>query len=172
MEPTEPMQTQPKSDASPTQSEKVVAPPSRDPTVRYTIIAIALVGVGAWCAHDIFILGKHPYGTDINTFSNWAFNWGGMILGPLAGIAALIYIKLVLRRQAVADAQGVGFAGKERIAWDRIHRIDAQKLRDKGILDLYYDQGRKLSLDSWKLTNFKPLVAYIEAHLPADVKRS
>ena len=169
----EPARTQPQSDSPPQQgADKIVAPPARDPTVRFTIVALGAFGLAAWCAYDVFVMGKHPYGSGVNEFLPWLANWGSIVVMPLVGIAMLAWILRVVRRPAEADAQGVGFVGKPKVAWDRIERIDAPRLKDKGILDLYYDGGRKLTLDSWKLDNFKALVAYIERHLPADVKRT
>lgn len=38
--------------------------------------------------------------------------------------------------------------------------------KSKGMLEVEYEGGAKVLLDSWKLQNFRELVGFIEAHSP------
>ena len=71
-----------------------------------------------------------------------------------------------LKRRLIADETGIGYAGKEKIAWNAITELDSEKLKSKGILYLRYGSGKSLTLDSWKLTNFRDLVTLIENKVP------
>jgi hypothetical protein len=77
-------------------------------------------------------------------------------------------------RRLVADEKGIGFAGKEQIAWDRITRIDAALLASKGLLTLHYGQAgqdkaeKTLKLDSYGFRNFRDLAAFAERYVPAE----
>jgi hypothetical protein len=75
-------------------------------------------------------------------------------------------------RKLIADEEGMGYAGKQKIHWSEFKRMDASQLK-KGLLYLYYGPDeKKLTLDSWKLKNYKPLIEFVEAHIPRELLKS
>jgi len=102
---------------------------------------------------------------DLNQYLKYAFNHFLPIGLIPAGLVLLIWGIATLKRRLVADAEGIGYLGKEKTPWSDIERLDAARLKDKGILQLYSRRGRKLTLDGWKLENFQELVALVERHV-------
>jgi len=149
----------------------VQCPASADPSVRMFIVAAMVIGFAVWCYIDS---GNYPVpaGSDpdyVNKMANHVLNnYGPFVFGPL-GLASLVWGVVTLRRRLVADEEGIGYLGKDKLAWGRITRIDAGKLKGKGILVLHYGKGRKLVLDSWKLKNFRELVAFVERHVKPEL---
>ncbi len=150
----------------------VECPAAREPAVRLFIVAGILIGFGLWCFVDVHVRGKYPWKEDANTsevFSYW-FNQGGAFVFPLLGLIPLGLAAASLRRKLVADEEGIGYVGKEQIAWSAIRSLDAAKLADKGILRLDYEAGggqKTLKLCNWKLQNFRALVLLVEKKVPA-----
>jgi len=151
----------------PAAEDRVVCPAARDPAVRLFIVAGMLIIFGAWCAYDSFIAGKYPYPDDgnVNDVAKFYFNRGGGIVLPIAGAVPLVWALVCLKRKLVADAAGIGYEGKPPIPWDSVTGLDATLLEEKGILKVNHGGGKTLVLDSWKLTNFKALVAFVEARV-------
>jgi hypothetical protein len=152
--------------------EQVECPPARDPAVNMFILAGILLAFGFWCFYEAFILGKYPYPkgpepTVNDLFGYYLNNWGGIIL-PLGGLVPLALGIRFLRRVLVADADGIRMPGKPTVAWKDVKRLDATDLAKKGIIRLDFGQAKPLVLDSWRLKNFKNLVAFVEKHVPAD----
>ena len=148
----------------------VRCPAAKDPAVRVFIVTAMLIGIGVWCAADA-LSGKYqkPEVWDfkhINEIAGYLFNHFTPWIALPVGILLLIVGVRMLRRVLLADSQGIGYVGKDRLAWDRIEKLDASRLKGKGILHLAGKDGRKLTLDSWKLKNFRDLVAFVESHLP------
>jgi hypothetical protein len=146
---------------------QVESPAAKDPAVRLFIIAAMLIGFGVWCFVDGYVRKtiKKEDITGINKAATYYLNHVGGIALPLAGLIPLAWGLVVLRRRLVADEEGIGYVGKERIPWTAVRSMDTAKLADKGILRLEYDSGsgqRSLVLDSWKLQNFRELVALVE----------
>ena len=86
------------------------------------------------------------------------------------GVLLVIVGIRMLRRVLVADSAGIGYLGKDKLPWDQIDKLDASQFKNKGILILLAGEGartRRLKLDSWKLKNFRDLVAFVEAHVPS-----
>jgi len=150
------------------ETERVECPPTRDPAVRLFIFAGMLIAFGVWCFHDAFLRGKYPYPADgnFNDVLTHYFNHVGGIVLPLLGLIPLIKAILFLRRKLLATAEGIGYEGKTPVAWQDVQRLDAADLQDKGILRLYHGAAKPLVLDSWKVSNFKALVAFVESHVP------
>lgn len=147
--------------------DRVECPTSRDPAVRLFIGAGIAFALGIWCILD---LAHYPYaapGEDINKFGGWAFNHGGAILGPLIGVVVLVLALRFIKRRVVAGSEGLTVSGKPTIPWEKVEAVDATQLADKGIVVVRAGQ-REVKLDSWKLQNFKPLVALIESKVPAE----
>jgi len=150
--------------------DRVECPPARDPAVRLFIMTGMLLVFGLWCFYDHYIVGHYQYPKDgnVNDAARYYFNhWGGIIL-PLGGLVPLALGIRFLRRVLVADAEGIRVPGSPAIAWKDVKRLDATDLAGKGFLRLDYGQAKPLVLDSWKLQNFKAMVAFIEKHVPAD----
>jgi hypothetical protein len=74
---------------------------------------------------------------------------------------------LYIRRRLVADADGVGYVGKAKLKWGDVSQLDIKRLKSKGIIALNHEGGR-LVLDSYKLTDFKNLLKFIEQKIPQD----
>lgn len=166
----------PRSDADmtqPTESrkiERVECPAVKEPAVRKFIVAAMFLGFGLYCAYDAFVLGKYPKpkSENINELASWAFNHivGPFVLVPI-GLVVLIWALWSLKRVLAADEAGIGYVGSEKVSWDQITRVDAARIQ-KGLLYLYVGEDRKITLDSWKLENFKQLVAVVESAVPQD----
>ena len=156
-------------DSLPQAPQRVECPAAKDPAVRLFILAAMLVGFGVWCFIEGVVHKKYPYeaGDDINALLNHVLNvYGGFVLVPL-GLVAAVWGVVFLRRTLVADEAGIGYQGKEHVAWERISKLDASRLKGKGLLELHYDDA-KLTLDSWKLQNFQDLVRVVEANVPEE----
>ncbi len=156
-------------DEQPT-GNQVKCQPSKDPAVRLFILAAMLIGFGIYCFVDAYILDKYPYkplDEDLSAWCNWALNHFGAFVFTAMGLVPFIWGIAFLRKRLVADEEGIGYEGKQKIEWGRIEQLDASQLKAKGILYLHYD-GRKLKLDSWKLRNFRELVAWVENHVPKE----
>jgi hypothetical protein len=150
--------------------ERVECPPARDPAVRLFIFAGMLMAFGLWCYYEAFVLGKYklPPKPGVNDLFGYYLNHWGTVILPLGGLVPLALGIRFLRRVLVADGEGIRYAGSPAVAWKDVKRLDATDLAGKGILRLDCGRTKPLVLDSWKLQNFKALVAFVEQHVPAD----
>lgn len=157
-------------------TDRVVCPARKDTAIRYAIFAALLIGFGIWCYMD---RGKYPepdwqgvsedFMKHINPVMGYALNhWGPYVFIPLGLILGALGFAST-RKTLVADPEGIGYEGKEKIAWQRIEELDASELK-RGYLYLEVRDGETFTLDQYKLQNFKPLVAYIEGRVPASAK--
>lgn len=158
--------------AEPAKAERVECAAARDPAIRVFVIAAMLIGFGAWCFYDAYVKGSYP-ADKVETFNDalsYWFNHAGAFVFPALGLIPLVMGAAMLRRRVVADGEGIGFAGKARIAWGDVTRLDASRWDPKGILVLISADDAKLVLDEWKLdkTNFRTLVAFVEQHVPPE----
>jgi len=153
--------------SDPAAPQRVECRATKDPAVRLFIIAAMLIGMGIWCLTD---RRERPEAWDtkhINEVSGYLLNnWGPFLFLP-GGLVAAYWAIRFLRRVLIADGEGVGYTGNDRIPWDRIEKIDATELA-KGFLRIEHGDGEVLTLDSWKLQNFRDLVALIETRVPKD----
>jgi hypothetical protein len=158
-------------DTPSTAGRKVECKAALDPILRYHIIpGVMLLGFGIYCLVDATILAKYPYtplSEDLNAWSTWALNFYGQFIFTTAGIIVLLWGLLKWRRVLVADDNGIGYAGKEKLPWSEIEKLDAGQLKSKGILYLDHPDGT-LTLDNWKLKNFRELVAVVERNVPDE----
>jgi len=152
------------------ESTSVTCPAAKDPAVRTFIIAAMLLGIGIWCWMDA-ASGRYepPEAWDldhINKAAGYVFNhftpWLAIPIGAFIAFRGF----LALRRVLAADAEGMGYKGSDKLPWDKITALDASRLKSKGMLEVEYEGGEKLMLDSWKLQNFRELVGFVEAHSP------
>jgi len=137
--------------------------------VRWFVIAGILILLGVWCFYDAKVKGKYPYPEkgldDTSEFISYAFNHWGPILFVPVGILCIVGGAMSMRRVLVADAEGIGFAGKQKLPWSACTRVDKSRLEEKGILHLYFGE-KKLPLDQWKLRYFRELLDFVQAHCP------
>lgn len=152
-------------DTNSTTPSQVACPPSREPAVKWFIVAVMLIGLGVWCWT---VRGDYPKPAnwDINKTPMFVIhNYGPFIMVP-AGILLAAFAIRFLTRTLTADAEGIGYPD-QKIAWGDVKELDATKLA-KGYLFIRYGDGRTLTLDSYKLQNFHDLVKLIDQHVPAD----
>jgi len=150
--------------------DRVECPASKDPPVRMFAVAAMLIAFGVYCAYDAFLAtedGEPKYSSEKNAASYYFNAVGGVVLPPV-GIVALICGLVMLRRKFVADQEGLGYVGKEKVPWSRVSKLVK---RGAGRLDVSYDgpgeeEEGVLELDSWKLKHFAELVAFIDAKAP------
>jgi hypothetical protein len=147
---------------------------SNDPFVRKLIVIAMILGGAAWMIEDHYVAGNYWKRDDFNDNLSFLFNhYLPYVLVPL-GLLLLVRALLEHGRRLVADEKGIGFAGKQPIAWDRIARIDAALLASKGLLILHYVQEgqdkieKTLKLDSYNFRNFRDVVALVERRVPAE----
>ncbi len=148
--------------------QRVEARPSKDPAVRLFIISGMLIAFAVYCYVD---KEDPPPAWDfkhINEASAYALHIGGPIVFGPAGLVSAVWGIVFLRRRLVADDAGIGYLGKNKIAWDDVTEVDAGKLKSKGILYLHHGKNSVLKLDSWKLTDFRDLVALVEQNIPKE----
>jgi len=142
----------------------------KDPVIKIFIMAAMLLGVGIWCWKDAST-GKYPPPKawdmeNINQAAGYAFNHFTPWIALPFGLFKALQGFMALRRVLTADAEGIGYVGKEKLPWDQITALDASKLKDKGILTVKYGGDKTLVLDSYKLQNFRDLVGFVESHSP------
>ena len=143
---------------------RVVCPAALDLAIRPLILAVALIAFGIWCAMD-----QQPYKSldeDMNTWLTWAMNYYGQFAFTALGLVPLYFGIRALRRKMVADDQGVGFEGKDKILWSSVTGLDASELKEKNILTVIHGGGQRYKLDGFDLKNFRELVTFVEAHIP------
>lgn len=151
--------------SNPSVPSQVVCEPAKDPAVRYFLIAALLIGVGIWCWMERDKYPRPGSWGDPSKTGGYLLNHGGPFVFIPAGIFAAAYGIRFLRRKLAADDTGIGYEGDAKIAWNTIQELDATKL-GKGFLHIKHGAGKPLTLDSWKLQNFRPLVAFIDQHVP------
>ncbi len=154
---------------TPDAAQRVECPPAKDPAVRLFIVAGMLLAFGAWCFYDSFFGSyRTPASDEFNDVAAWWFNRICAIALPIAGIIPLAMGLRFLTRRLVADAEGIGYERGTKVPWAEVTRLDATDLPAKGILRLEHGTTKPMVLDAWKLQNFKAMVAFVEAHVPAD----
>jgi hypothetical protein len=150
------------------ETTRIEAPSSSDPFIRKMIIALVVLGFGIYTIIDHYFLGNFKDDPDFNLHMKFLFNhYIPYLLVPM-GLAILVLAMILRSRRLQADGNGIGYAGKPRIAWNEITKVDATLLAEKGLLTIFYGQGKKWKLDSYNFRNFKAVVAFLEKHVPAD----
>jgi len=148
----------------------VECPPAKDPAVRWFIFATMMLGFAVWCYSDRRPVPNTWDFKHINEVAAYLVNnWGPVLLVPLGLLAAAMGLRH-LSRKLVADDEGITY-GRKHVAWNQVKVLDASKLQSKSILAIEYDPDGTMVLDSWRLQNFRQLVAFVEQRLPEDVQR-
>ena len=145
---------------------QVTCSATRDGAVRKFLVATMMLVMGVLCLRDgYFVAQKNDEASELNRKAYLLFNQGGGIVLPLLGLAGLVWGVRDLRRVLVADAEGIGYVGKKRIAWSEVTALDAADA-GKGVLRLNYrGDGREetLVLDRLRLRNFRELAQLLES---------
>jgi hypothetical protein len=152
---------------SPGGADRVVCPASRDPMVRRLIIAAMLLGFGIWCLTDQREPPEAWNLENINAVAGYVINNFGPYVFLPCGLAVLLWALWAARRKLIADDEGIGYSGAEKIAWEKIDQLDATLLKAKGIIYLRHG-GKAMKLDSYYLRNFRELLAFMERRIPQD----
>ena len=144
---------------------------AKDPAVRLFIVAGMALGAGIYCGVDHFIRKMYPYPDpyELNAYLKYIFNHYGTFVFSMSGIILFVWAIVFLRRKLVADEEGIGYVGKEKISWNSVISLDSSQLADKGVLRLVHKAGggqKTLKLCSWKLQNFRSLVLLLENKAP------
>ena len=155
---------------SPSPPARVECLPTREPTVRRTLLAVLFLGMGLWCYSERDN-PRYQWPADWRSNINQALgyvlnNWLPYLLVP-AGVLTLIWMLVQLRKRLLADDGGIGYAGKARIAWSEVDSLDATRLESKGIVVLHAGD-RRMVLESYYLTNFRELMALVDRHVPVE----
>ena len=148
-------------------SDRIECKATKDPIVRLFILAAMLIGFGLYC-YMTREPNYTPAGKDLNKFLSWAMGEYGPFACIPPGVLVALWAFLAARKRLVVDAQGIGFVGGEKIAWSAVTAVDASRLQSKGLLFIHA-ADKSMRLCDWKLTDFKPMVAFLETHLPAGV---
>lgn len=155
------------------QPESVEAPSAQEPVVKLFILAAMCLGFGIWMIYDHYIEGNYPYAAYKSVdnlgevFGYLSNHYGPFILIPL-GLIPFIKGGRLMRRKLIADGAGIGYEGKDSIAWNDVKEVDARQLGPKGLLTVVANDGRTLKLDSYLLQNFRAVVALLEKKVPAE----
>lgn len=161
------------------QANRVECRATKDTAVRLFIVTAMLLALGIYCGYDGYYAKdekgneKYPYaapGEDINTWAKWGFNHYGPFVFIPAGLVLAFLAVRSLTTHIEANDTGIGYLGKDKIPWGQITSLDASKLKDKQILYLHHGDGGKMTLDAYKITHFKDLVAFVETHVPESAK--
>jgi hypothetical protein len=152
---------------------RVECPASNDPGIRMFIVAAMFIGFAIWCFLDPNkAIPKDWDMAHANDVARYVTNAVmPFVLAPI-GLLLIIWGMVYMSRKLIADDDGIGYARKQKIRWQEFKAMDASKLK-KGLLYLYHGPNdKKLTLDSWKLKNYKPLIEFVESHLPRELLKS
>jgi len=145
-----------------------------DPAVRMFIGTLMLLGFAVYCFVDAVPPPDSWSMDQINPATEYVLHIAGPWTFGIPGLILAAWAVLFMKKVLVADSEGIGYQGKQRIAWSAVTRLDAKDLQSKGILVLHFksddEAGGKLVLDSWKLRNFRDLVAVVEKNVPKNIR--
>ncbi|NLF32750.1 MAG: hypothetical protein GX591_17895 [Planctomycetes bacterium] len=130
-----------------------------EPAIRWAVPTALALGFGIYSIYE-WATGKFDRAVQPTT---WYFTVGCALLLPPVGLALLGVLVVRLRRRLVADGEGIGYAGRQKVGWDQVTRL---VLRGKGLVDLHYQaDGRDevMTLDSYYLKNYDALMALVDA---------
>lgn len=155
-----------------TETTQVICPATRDTGIRLLIMAAMMIGYGLYCFTD---WGKSKYDAPaawdmkhINEAARHVLTYYVPFVLIPPGLAVAAFAVRSMRRRLLADAEGIGYAGKDKLPWSAVTRLDASDLADKQILRIEHGSGQSMVLDGYELQNFKQLVAFVESHVPRE----
>ena len=157
-------------DAPTTKNNQLECPVDKDPAVRIFIGAGMCLAGAIYChATPPDTQPEGPFSMDkINHYAEWhLFFYGRWVLGALAVILAILASR-VLRRQIIADDEGMTVNRRHHYAWSEFTGIDASLLAKKGQLALKRTSGDDVVLRRYQYKNFKALVELIEQHVSLE----
>lgn len=81
----------------------------------------------------------------------------------LVGLYLLINLRSIFAMRIVLDDNGLQPAPGRSIKWENMTALDSSRYKDKGWVDLKYDDGRERTyrIDSFHVDQFKPIVREI-----------
>jgi hypothetical protein len=83
------------------------------------------------------------------------------IVLAVVAVAALIHVVRVRRTWLELDDTGLTYRGAGPIAWVQMKRLDTARFREKGWVDLYYDDKgteRRLRIDEYHIAAFDEVI--------------
>lgn len=149
--------------AAETIAERVECSATKEPAIRVLLMAVMALAFGAYCYYDAYVNQKYiQQASESSMMFNKVCSW---VLPPI-GLFLLGRVVWMLRRKFVADNEGLGWVGQDKVAWSS---VKALVVKGKELFDVHYSadgQDGVLHLDSWKMKNFVPLVKLIESKTP------
>jgi hypothetical protein len=85
--------------------------------------------------------------------------WIAAFLAVVAVITIFFLARAVLTR-VVLDDTGLKYNGRH-ISWDAMKDLDIQEYKDRGWVDLVYDEDKVIRLDSYHIARFKEIITEI-----------
>jgi len=134
-------------------------------------IAVCL-GLAGWFAYDGYLNQKF-----ISEHTTEAGIPDGVLVfnqkSPPAFVAAALllggYLYVIRQRKIVADDNELIVAGKDRIPYNKIEKIDKTYFADKGFFTVFYDQGNgtesKRRLSDREYDNLQPILELLVAKI-------
>lgn len=150
------------------QGETLICLPTKEPSVKLFILAAMLLGFAVLCIADQAKFRRpEEFGLNNPTAGYVLNHWSPYVLAPAGALLAILAI-MQLRRKVKADCCGIGYTSGKRISWDDIAAIDATSLKSKGIMRIDSIRGPRLTLDSYKIQDFRKLVEMVERKVPSE----
>ena len=155
----------------PAAPEVVECPLATEPLVRSGLIIALVLGYGLYSIYELAV-GKYDRATQA---TYWYFTVACAVLLTPAGLVVVGLLIRRLRRRLVADSEGIGYVGREKIGWADVTKL---VIGGKGLVDLHYQadgQEEVLTLDSYYLKHYDALMAIVDARTEGkpveDVKK-
>ena len=151
----------------------VECPPDKDHLVRFYIMAVMPLVFGLLCIRDISFVGKfarpvEPFAWQTaNAWISWAMNYFGQFVFTGLGVVLLVCAIRATLRVLVANESGIGWKGGHPTPWESVTGVDTNKFASKKILYLLTGDDRRITLDYYKLRNYKELLQVVEQHVDA-----
>lgn len=142
-----------------TTPQSVTCPTATDPIIRRVIMVLICLGFGVYSIYELAAGHYQEPGQEATRM----FTIGCAVILTPVGLFLLVTLFKMMTAKFEADQQGLGPAGKPKVAWSQVTKLIQ---RGKGLLNVEYNVDGEpgvLKLDSWKLQNFDQLVQLIDA---------